>query len=331
MITSLQKHTKTQPAPKPRFINKIILTGILFTSLFVNFPVYAEDNVQFEDNIQFEDSAQSEDGIQPDDNAQSANNIRFFDEKLTISATVAFNTGTFTHENTGNSSDRILNVGLGLRYKNFSASFSIPIPFKITSFDLDINPYFDKIYYLAYIKYYKDFFSDKTNEKSGLDILSSAIMAIYVENHENHSLSSVINLDKKQLVSSGSLLYAFGTFFSSIYSTDSADKTMNEYNKIRQNLLYSGPGIGYSYTWVMENDMFLNFSTVIFTNMGINMITKELSFIPQLIPQFVFGQHFKTWSFNVKLANNSEIILKNLNTFDVLTFSSISAIVSKRF
>jgi len=286
--------------PKLSFINKIIFIGILYTALFLDFPVYAEDNIQY------------------------------FDENFAISANLNYNYGVFNQENIVYSTNRILNVGLGFRYKYFSAAISFPIPFNVASFDFEINPYFDKIYYHAYIKYYKDFYTGNTKEKSGLDVFSSAITATYVLNHENHSLSSVISLDKRQTVSNGSLLFAFGTFFSSIYSTDT-DEAMNDYNKKRQNLAYFGPGIGYSYTWVLENDVFVNLSAVIFTNMGVNTNTKELSFIPQLEPQFVFGQHKKTWSFNIKIANNSEILLKGLNYFDILTLNSFTATVSKRF
>jgi hypothetical protein len=274
------------------------LIFILFAALSVVSQVYAEDT------------------------------IRYFDEKLTISLLFNYKNGSFFKDETGYKTNRPLNIGLGFRYKNIAASASIPIPFKDASFDFEINPYFDSIYYHAYLKLYQDFYKDNQHEKSELDILSSAITATYVVNHQNHSLSSVINLDKKQTVSSGSLLYAFGTFFSSIFSEDD---TMNNYNERRQNLLYFGPGIGYSYTFVFGNDMFLNISMVIFTNAGINIQSKEWSFIPQLEPQIVFGQHNKTWSFNVKFAYNSEFILKEQSRYDILTLVSLSSVLSKRF
>ena len=275
--------------------NKVLIF-ISFAVLSVGFRVYAEETIQY------------------------------FNEKLTISFLLNYNYGSFYQDNTEHITVRPVNVGFGVRYKNISASASFPIPFKDTSFDLEINPYFERIYYHAYFKYYQDFYKRDQDEKSDLDILSSAITATYVLNHENHSLSSVINLDKKQTVSSGSFLYSFGTFFSSIFS-----ETIENYHERRQNLLYFGPGIGYSYTFVFENDMFLNLSVVVFTNAGINLNNKEWSFIPQLEPHIVFGQHKKTWSFNIKIANNSEFILGEQSNYDILTLSSISAVLSKRF
>ena len=252
--------------------------------------------------------------------------IHYFNEKLTISFLLNYNYGSFYQDNTEHITVRPINLGFGIRYKSISASVSFPVPFKDSSFDLDINPYFERIYYHAYFKFYQDFYKRDQDEKSDLDILSSAITATYVLNHENHSLSSVINLDKKQTASSGSALYAFGAFFSSIFS-----ETIHDYNERRHNLLYFGPGIGYSYTFVFENDMFLNMSVVVYTNAGIHLDNKEWSFIPQLEPQIVFGRHKGTWSFNIKMAKKSEFILRRQFNYDILTLSSISAILSKRF
>ena len=277
-------------------IRKITICVLLFAALSLGSEVYADETIQY------------------------------FNEKLTISLLVNYNYGSFTQDDTEYITIRPINIGLGFRYKMIAASASFPVPFNNMSFNFEINPYFDRMYYHAYFKYYQDFYRGNQAEKSNLDILSSAITATYVVNHENHSLSSVMNLDKKQTVSSGSFLYSFGAFFSSIFS-----ETMDNYNERRHNLLYFGPGIGYSYTFVFENDMFLNVSMVIFTNAGININNKEWSFIPQMEPQIVFGQHKKTWSFNIRIANNSEFILRERSNYDILTLSSISAILSKRF
>jgi hypothetical protein len=300
MQNNIQKHTERQNTPKLSLINKTALIGIfiLCAALFVDFSVYAEDS------------------------------IRYFDEKFAVSLFSDYYTGAFRHDDSEYVTGSPLNIGLGFRYKSISASVSFPIPFKASSFDLEINPYFDKIYYYAHLKFYQDFYRSNTNEKSGLDILSSAITATYVVNHENHSLSSVIDLDKKQTVSSGSFLYAAGTFFSSIYSTD---ETMNNYNEERQTLIYSGPGAGYSYIWVFDNDMFLNVSMVVFAAMGFNLANEEWLIIPQLEPKIVFGQHKNTWSFNVKIANNSSVILLDIYKYDILTLGSIAAVITKRF
>ena len=304
MPNNIQACIERQTTPKLSLTNKAVLTGIfiLCAALFVGFPVYADDSIQY------------------------------FDENFTVSFLSNYNTGAFRHDGAEYVTSNPLNIGLGFRYKSISASISFPVPFKGSSFDLEINPYFDKIYYNAYLKYDQDFYKSNTNEKSGLDILSSAITATYVVNHENHSLSSIINLDKKQTVSSGSLLYAAGTFYSSIYSTD---ETMYNYNERRQTLIYSGPGVGYSYIWVFDNDMFLNASIVVYANAGINMANKGWLIIPQLEPKIVFGQHKKTWSFNVKIANNSSIIFMNgyndIFNYDILTLGSVTAVIAKRF
>jgi hypothetical protein len=309
MIDNNKTHIENKTASMFGFISKTVFIGIfiLFTALFVNFSVYAEDSIQ---------------------NFKEKFAISLFSEyHLGLFRQYSINSGYFTNDS-GFITNKPPAVGLGFRFKKFSASISFPVLFKDTSFDFEINPYFNKIYLNAYLKYYQDFYKGLKNEKSGLDILSSAMTLTYVANHENHSLGSVINLDKKQTVSNGSYLQSFGAFFSSIYSKD---ETMINYNERRQNLVYFGPGSGYSYTWVFPNDMFLNISTVIYINTGINTDTRQWLYVPQLEPRIIFGQHSKKWSFNIKTNNNDEFILKNQSEYDVFTLGSISLIFSRRF
>jgi hypothetical protein len=99
----------------------------------------------------------------------------------------------------------------------------------------------------------------------------------------------------------------------------------------KQNILYFGPSIGYSNIWVSENGMFLNVSFLIFTNVGRNFSTNEWLTVPQVEPRVVFGHHKGTWSFNIKLMNNSLILLGKNNNYDILTLLTLSTMFSKRF
>jgi len=260
--------------------------------------------------------------------------ISAFEEKWTISAFAHYRMGIFNHNDTEYYvSDRYITnnplaLGLGLRYKKIAASFSYPLPIKNKTFsmDFDFNSYLQKMYFEGYFKYYGDFYTEETNQKSGLDVLSLGVMATYVLNHENHSLSSVINLDKKQNTSSGSFLLSAGTFYSSLYSSN---EIMSNYSE-RQRLLYTGPGFGYSYIHVFNNGMFFNISLLVFANIGINTTAVKMVTIPQLEPRFVFGQHKNRWSFNIKLVNNSAIIIWDNLDGDVLDLLKISTMFSVR-
>jgi hypothetical protein len=309
----------------------IFLCVFIFNVLSLT-AVYAEDSIT-EDNITTEES------------------ITTFDKDWTFSLFSNYNLGLFTQTDTSQyRTNKPWDIGLGLRYKIFSAkiSFAIPItalpnaepsPTKSSStkpsFDFEFASYFDKMYFEAYIKYYRDYYVRDTSEPGGLDTLSSGVMATYVQNYKNHSMSSVIKLDKKQNISSGSFLYSFGAFLTSLYST--SEKISNYHE--RQNFIYFGPGIGYSYIWVFENGLFLNASLILLTNAGYNITAEKWLFIPQMEPNFVVGYHQATWSFNIRVMNKTTVLLGNTAflanpvelDFNVLTLMTISIMFSKRF
>ncbi|MDR0527661.1 MAG: hypothetical protein LBG79_07605, partial [Spirochaetaceae bacterium] len=102
--------------------------------------------------------------------------ITEFDEKFAISLFGNYNIGIFKQDQTQDfRTDEPWRVGLGFRYKKFSASFSVPINFKSNSFDAELNSYFEKLYYEAFLKRYRSYFNDNENEpkNAGLDIMSA--------------------------------------------------------------------------------------------------------------------------------------------------------------
>jgi hypothetical protein len=187
------------------------------------------------------------------------------------------------------------------------------------------------MYYETFIKRYTNFYNrdDKTNqhENIGLDIMSSGIMAGWIHNYKEHSLRSVFTLSEKQTVSSGSFLYGFGVFFTSIYSQN---ETQTRYNE-RQNIVYFGPTAGYSYTWLLPHSMFLNAGVNIGANLGINIHDTSMLFIPQVSPKITFGHHNNSWSINTVMGCNASVLLWNRDNFDTLIPATMSVTFSKRF
>jgi len=263
----------------------------------------------------------------------SANeNITFFDEKFSVSLLGNYNICSFNDFNSSKyETVRPFDIGFGFRYKNISAQLSIPTAFdekfNIWSFDFEIDSYFNSVYYEAYFKSYPQLYVENSDKKGGLSVHSSGVMATLLQNNENHFLSSVIKLDKKQNISSGSLLYGFGISHSSIYSIDQA---LEDFRSI-QHFLYFGPSIGYSYIWVFKNDIFLNTSLVFFTNVGVNITNNNFIFIPQLEPKIVVGHHNKTWSVNLKMMDHAKFMVWDKDGVDILTLISITIMFSKRF
>ncbi|GMO52067.1 MAG: hypothetical protein Pg6C_17350 [Treponemataceae bacterium] len=256
--------------------------------------------------------------------------ITAFDEKFAVSIFGNHNIGIFKQEQTqGFKTDMPWRIGLGFRYKKFSAFFSVPINFKFNSFDVELNSYFEKLYFESYLKRYKNYYDTKENENKniGLDIISAGILAGWIHNNQNHSLSSVYSLNEKQNISSGSFLYGFGVYYTSLYSDN---MEINRYNE-RNHILHFGPTAGYSYTWVLSYDIFINIGINIGANLGINTTENKILFIPQVKPKVSFGHHNRTWSINAVMGNNAAILLRNFDEFDVVAPATITVTFSKRF
>jgi hypothetical protein len=144
-----------------------------------------------------------------------------------------------------------VNVGAGLRYKDISFRLLVPTEFPGNSFDVQINSYYEKIYYEAFLKRHKGFNKNERDD-TDLNILSAGVSVGWIHNNTEHSLSAVYHLDRVQRESSGSFLYGFGAYYTSIYAQDG----MIEKYREKQHFLYAGPNAGYSYTWGFSNGIF---------------------------------------------------------------------------
>jgi hypothetical protein len=257
-----------------------------------------------------------------------------FGEKFALNFMGNYNVGIFTPGQAfGYSTDEPFRIGLGFRYKKIAAQLFVPVSFKFNSFDLEFNSYFEKNYVELFVKHYRSFYIEENKiegnkyEDAGLDVMAAGITAGWVYNNQNHSLSSIYHLDRKQNSSSGSFIYGFGAFYTSIYSRNSI---MEQYDE-RQHIIHFGPMAGYSYTWVLPRDMFINTGITVGANVGINATGKELLFAPQIRPKISFGHHRRAWSINLVVASNSTILLWNKNKPDLLAPSTMTATFSKRF
>jgi hypothetical protein len=304
-------------------MNKSIFVALLIFHILFSTAVYAEDTI--EDNTPIE-------------------SISAFNQNWTISVFSNYHMGVFTQSDDSRyMTSNPWSVGLGIRYKKFSisASYAIPIQGMASNFDFEMATYATRFYFVAYLKYYQNFFGiqnyfERDDKPGGLNVLSAGLRMTFVQNYLNHSLGSVVKLDKKQNISSGSFLYGFGLFLSSL---DSSTEMINISNN-KQNLLYTGFGIGYSYIWVLKGGFFINGSFVFLLNSGINLSTKKWLNLPQLEPNIVIGYHHSSiWSINLKIMNRTTFILWDLASglkpdegqYSLLSFTSIGLMFAVRF
>ncbi|GMO24553.1 MAG: hypothetical protein Ta2B_03970 [Termitinemataceae bacterium] len=263
-----------------------------------------------------------------------------FDQKLVLSLSGKYNIGIFQQQASSYRTDKPWDIGFGIRYKNLAARAYIPITLKSDSFDIAVNFYLKEMYYEAFVKRYTNFYLKNDNEtgehkNTGLDIMSSGIMAGWIHNYKNHSLRSVFTLSEKQTVSSGSFLYGLGVFYTSILFNSSTNhlpqnENMTRYNE-RQHIVYFGPTAGYSYTWKLPHDMFLNVGINAGANLGVPINNTSILFIPQINPKITFGHHNASWSINAVMGCNTSILLWDNDNFDILVPATMSVTFSKRF
>jgi hypothetical protein len=250
------------------------------------------------------------------------------EEKIALNLSGKYNIGIFQQQSEAYRTDKPWDIGLGVRYKNFAAQAFIPVSANKDSLDIALNFYLKKMYSETFVKRYTNLYNrnDENHENAGLDIMSGGIMAGWIHNYENHSLRSVFAISEKQTVSSGSFLYGFGTFYTSIYSRNTAITRYSE----RRHIVYFGPTAGYSYTWMLPRGIFLNAGLNTGANLGININDTEILLVPQLNPKITFGHHNASWSINTVMGCNVSVLLWDRDNFSTLTPATMSITFSKR-
>jgi hypothetical protein len=256
--------------------------------------------------------------------------ITEFDERLTLDIFANFNIGLFrVQEISRYKTDMPWAAGVGIRYRKMSVRIAVPVSFSNATFNLEVNSYYEKMFLEFFLRKYRYFYHEDDIEytNAGLDIGAAGLSAGWIQNNKRHSLGSVFNLDRKQNTSNGSLLLGVGLYYTSLYSEN---KDMPRYHE-RQRLVYFGPSAGYSYTWVLPHDLFINTGITIGLNLGINTTANALLCIPQFRPKFCLGRHGGTWSVNIIAYNNITIIQWKPDTSDTFTPETVTLNFSKRF
>ncbi|MDL2229235.1 DUF4421 domain-containing protein [Treponema sp. OttesenSCG-928-L16] len=266
----------------------------------------------------------------------SSGNILIFDEAFTVNVSGRYSIVSFADRmNTNYESQTPWALGLGLRYKILSASFSLPL-YKISgrkpfsTFDFEMNSYPGPFYYSLFCRRYRGFYQD-ADEQDVLDVdlrlFSAGISGAWVVNSEGHSLGAAYNLSGRQKASSGSALFGFGVFYTSVHSPDGRAEHYRE----KQHFVYFGPSAGYSHTFVFPHNMFLNLMAAAEMNAGFKTGSRTWHFMPQLMPRISFGYHHDSWSLNLVGNCRYLLILRKADRPDGLLMSSMAITFSYRF
>ena len=236
-----------------------------------------------------------------------------FNNLLTVRTSLGYNLMIF--DQTGQDDNLQTNCpwdfGLELGIKNVFAGFSVSIPFlydrnhdKSQAFNASLNHYRDKSYSDLYFRYYNGF-NDGGRHNIDLRIINAGFSYTHIFG-QDHSVRAVYKLDSRQTVSNGSFLVGGGMFFSSIRSDSAMMETYSDW----QNSFYFGPTVGYSHTFVIKENYFINVLSVFGAN-GI-ISNSGFSFGFQALPRFSIGYHGKKQSIN--LSGKFSYLVGNYNT-----------------
>jgi len=263
-------------------------------------------------------------------NAFTQDNIVKFDNRLAVSFSNKYNfIEYFQGMDKGFYSYDIINVGLGISYKNALFNFGITLPMvtfinpSTTALDTGFKYSMDKYYFEGNLEYYNNFFYG--GKSVNMEILSVGLFGQYVFNNQNHSLGSVYGLNSHQLKSTGSLLMGADAFFSYMNTNDKAH-SIDE-----NNFIMFGPSIGYSYIFVLETGWFCNAMAVLAPNIGISYENVDFCFAPQIRPKLAFGHHGKLWSANIIFESNFSFYIRAEKPVSALETASAGFTISRRF
>lgn len=268
--------------------------------------------------------------------------ITAFEKKIAFQFQAKYNYASFTGESTQDEyieTNRPIDLGIGGGYGDWTWSSLWTVSFgeeggkpKTSALDLQLNYFGDRIFGRAYFRLNRGFcWEDPTGRWRKLDIRT--IIAGYNLNllwNPEHSIRAAYALDRRQWKSNGSFLVGFGIYYNGVVSHE---PLYDDYKKF-QHLIHVGPDVGYSYTWVWNNGIFLNAMGVAAISFGQNVTRSKWMGFWQLFPKLAPGYHGESWSIHFPV-DFSVIRLRtqgnNMGEGDVLIVGSAGFMVTRRF
>lgn len=264
-----------------------------------------------------------------------------FDKKLSIRGLILFNyiaLDFYDFKDGTLQTNNPVEVGLGLGYGDFSFDIQYALPFTkddrssaSQSFDFSTSYFPGKFWIDAWIKYYNGFsYSDEENKNNvevELEFANYGSRVLYILNGEKHSPRAAYYLDRKQNISSGSVLLGADIQRASMKNDGETDFLAKW-----EHVDYAGPQLGASYTFLFNNPKyFMNIFGVLGVNFGYNE-RKELSvFLPETVIKMAFGYAGDYWAWNTVFSAATTNRYESAKGSDSFFQGSFSALIVRRF
>lgn len=268
--------------------------------------------------------------------------IGFYSHDLSVKGYTSQNFLNLTQDVNGKEvtykSNNPVGIGFGFSWKNTVISFSYAYPFDLlrnkskgktkTDLDFQFHNYSRKFVFDIYLQKYKGFYKEYDDTEDFIEICPDlsikqySVYTQYILNGNKYSYKAAFAQNEKQLKSVGSFLIGGSIHITQIDSDSSF--THND-KQLHKNFQFGING-GYAYTWVINQNWFVNASSSIGINLGSESIQKfgkqTVKISPVVLPRFSAGYDKYDWSIGLKyvssitfpsLSENSSIIVNNGN------------------
>lgn len=249
--------------------------------------------------------------------------IKPFEEKISIKAFWAKKFVFLLHDQGKEESDTYMpnnpfELGLGLSINNTVLSFSYGYGFdffrdkkkgKTKSFDFQFHNYGNKYVFDIFFQRYKGFYLEDDDSKNielfpNLSVNQYGVFGQYVFNGKKFSYKAAYVQNERQLRSAGSFMLGGGVYYTQIRS----DNSLKFNDKENITNFQFGISLGYSYTWVIKRNYFVNGSIsggMNIGNDGIDRLTKDkLKIYPSAFPRVSAGYNHAKWSLAFSFIGN---------------------------
>lgn len=264
-----------------------------------------------------------------------------FDKKLSVRGLILFNyiaLDFYDFKDGTLQTNNPVEVGIGLGYGDFSFDIQYALPFTkddrssaSKNFDFATSYFPGNFWIDAWIKYYNRFsYNDEENKNNveiELEFANYGSSVLYILNGEKHSPRAAYYLDRKQNISSGSVLVGADIQRASMKNDGETD-FLAEW----EHLDYAGPQLGASYTFLFNNPKyFMNIFGVLGVNFGYNERRESYVFLPETEIKMTFGYAGDNWAWNIVFGSKTTNRYESSENFDAFFEGSFSTLVIRRF
>lgn len=202
------------------------------------------------------------------------------------------------------SSNRPVDVGLGFGYKDLYLDLMYSLPFttsngrsKSLAFETGLDFFPGNWWIKGKYRRYSGFSTEQDSGSVFTDLRQrdTYISALWMGTSEGKfSPRAAYFLDRKQIHSAGSLIIGGRIQHSNTVDRDS----VLPYYQENRRIVSSWTDMGYTYTWVYRNDMFLNLWGIAGVAVSAESESKDFTLLPEIDIKMAYGYIADKWSWN---------------------------------